>query len=223
MRNVVIAHTLKYLFNTCYIYTDFLQNTLIMVKKISWLVMVFLAIAVASYALAIVIVPGLRSEFVQNIYIETPFSATGHFIGGAVALATGGFQVNSRLRSKFINIHRWMGRLYVAGVFFGGISALILALHGSGGVAAQTGFGLLAICWILTTLLAFWHIRTGTIERHRKWMIRSYALTLAAVTLRFYLPAVQSAGVPFEAAYPTIAWFCWVPNILIADWFFLRR
>lgn len=194
-----------------------------MIKKISWLVMVVIAIYVAGHALTMAIAPGLRSEFVRNIYLEAPFSAIGHFVGGAFALAIGGFQLNSRLRAKFINIHRWLGRLYVTAVFFGGISALVLVLHSSGGVAAQTGFGLLGICWILTTFLAFWNIRTGSIERHQQWMIRSYALTLAAVTLRFYLPASQSAGIPFEAAYATIAWLCWVPNILIAEWVFLKR
>ena len=50
-------------------------------------------------------------------------------------------------------------------------------------------------------------------------MVRSYALTLAAVTLRIYLPASQVAGVSFTIAYPVIAWLCWVPNLLLAQWF----
>jgi hypothetical protein len=50
-------------------------------------------------------------------------------------------------------------------------------------------------------------------------MIRSFALTFAAVTLRLYLPASQIAGMPFPAAYSAIAWLCWVPNLLVAEWF----
>ena len=52
-------------------------------------------------------------------------------------------------------------------------------------------------------------------------MIRSAALTLAAVTLRLYLP-IGVITVGFEASYPVIAWICWVPNLLAAEWL-LRR
>ena len=49
-------------------------------------------------------------------------------------------------------------------------------------------------------------------------MTRSYALCLAAVTLRLYLPSSLAAGVAFGTAYPVIAWLCWVPNVLVAEW-----
>ena len=52
-------------------------------------------------------------------------------------------------------------------------------------------------------------------------MVRSYALTLAAVTLRFYLPASLANGLPFEAVYAVIAWACWVPNLIVAEWLVL--
>ena len=51
-------------------------------------------------------------------------------------------------------------------------------------------------------LVALLRARSGDYDGHREWMIRSYALCLAAVTLRFYLPISQIAGVPFEEAYP---------------------
>jgi len=53
------------------------------------------------------------------------------------------------------------------------------------------------------------------------WMIRSYALTLGAVTLRIYIPLFLMQGVPFEQAYPAIAWLAWVPNLIIAEWVFV--
>jgi hypothetical protein len=54
-------------------------------------------------------------------------------------------------------------------------------------------------------------------------MIRSYALTLAAVMLRIYLPLSQVFAIPFEPAYQTIAWLCWVPNLVVAEWLILRQ
>ncbi len=85
------------------------------------------------------------------------------------------------------------------------------------------GFGLLAVLWLFTTANAYRHIRLGDRVAHRRWMIRSYALTFAAVTLRIYLPLSQVAGLPFDPAYQTISWFCWVPNLIVAEWIILRQ
>jgi hypothetical protein len=53
-------------------------------------------------------------------------------------------------------------------------------------------------------------------------MVRNFALTFAAVTLRLYLPASMAAGIAFELAYPVIAWLCWVPNVVLAEVLFNR-
>jgi len=58
---------------------------------------------------------------------------------------------------------------------------------------------------------------------HQRWMIRSLALTFAAVTLRVYLPLSVAVGLPFDVAYPVIAWVCWVPNLLVAECLFVPR
>ncbi len=62
---------------------------------------------------------------------------------------------------------------------------------------------------------------SGNITQHQRWMIRSYALTLGAVTLRIHLPLFLIQGVPFDQAYPAIAWLAWVPNLVIAEWVFV--
>jgi len=44
-------------------------------------------------------------------------------------------------------------------------------------------------------------------------------LTLAAVTLRIYMPLMLAVfHWPFRATYITVAWLCWIPNLLIAEW-----
>ena len=45
-------------------------------------------------------------------------------------------------------------------------------------------------------------------------MIRSFALTAAAITLRIYLPFAFVFHWPFTIAYPAIAWLCWIPNLV---------
>ncbi len=108
-------------------------------------------------------------------------------------------------------------------MLFGGAAAFRLATVSQGGLPAHVGFGLLAVLWLLATGQAYRYIRAGDQDSHRRWMIRSYALTFAAVTLRIYLPLSQVVGIPFEPAYQTISWLCWVPNLIIAEWLMLRR
>ena len=50
-------------------------------------------------------------------------------------------------------------------------------------------------------------------------MVRSYALTFAAVTLRLWLSALTGAGVPFFEAYAAVAWLSWLPNLAAVEVF----
>ena len=54
-------------------------------------------------------------------------------------------------------------------------------------------------------------------------MIRSFALTLAAVTLRLYLPLAAILSINFEDAYRAISFLAWVPNLLLAELYLRQR
>ena len=193
-----------------------------MMRKIGWGVMTVLALFIALYAVAVLFVPAMRPPFLRERFLVIPVAAFLHLGGSAVALAVGPFQLNARLRNRFITVHRWMGRSYVTGVLLGGLGALALATMAQTGLPARVGFGLLAVLWLTATGTAYRHIRARNQPLHRRWMIRSYALTFAAVMLRIYLPLSQVYGIPFEPAYQTIAWLCWVPNLVVAEWLILR-
>ena len=83
---------------------------------------------------------------------------------------------------------------------------------------ALHNWAVFAVLWLYTGLRAYLAIRGGAIAQHRKWMIRNFSLTFAAVTLRLYLPASMAAGIEFSLAYPLIAWLCWVPNLALVEW-----
>jgi uncharacterized membrane protein len=141
-----------------------------------------------------------------------------HIGGGVTALALGSFQFSRWLRRRYLKLHRWMGRIYLVAVGVGGVAAFRMALESFGGLATHYGFGMLALLWLFTTFMAYRRILQRKIQSHREWMIRSFALTFAAVTLRIWLPLF--AGVlkmDFLQSYQTIAWLCWVPNIMIAE------
>ncbi|NOX52487.1 MAG: DUF2306 domain-containing protein [Gammaproteobacteria bacterium] len=159
----------------------------------------------------------------QNIFAISPTAISMHLFGGFIAMISGAFQLNSRFRNRFTLMHRWLGRLYILAVIVGGTAGFVLALSSFGGLVSHFGFGLMAICWVGTTLAAYWQIRDGNILAHRDWMLRSYALTLAGVTLRIYLGLSVVIGIDFADFYPVLSWICWVPNLLIVEWFVLTR
>ena len=185
--------------------------------------MTVLALFIALYAIALLFVPAMRPPFLRDRFIVTPAAAVLHLAGAAIALAVGPFQLNTGLRTRFIKVHRWMGRSYVVSVLLGGLAAFALATMAQMGLPAQVGFGLLAVLWLTSTAMAYRQIRARNQAAHRRWMTRSYALTFAAVMLRIYLPLSQAYGIPFEPAYQTIAWLCWVPNLIVAEWLILRQ
>ena len=195
-------------------------------RRIGFVTLCLLSLGVAGYAIAVygfmplgaVLHPDMRASFEANrgaIY--------AHIFASAVALVLGPLQFSSRLRSARAALHRWLGRAYLGiGVLVGGVSGLVVALHAFGGVTARLGFAALALAWLYTGARAYRAIRTGEIAAHRRWMVRNFALTFAAVTLRIYLPASAVAGIDFERAYAAIAWLCWIPNLVFAELWFNR-
>ncbi len=112
-----------------------------------------------------------------------------------------------------------MGRVYLGvGVLVGGLSGLYMAQFAFGGLGVKLGFACLAVASLFTGFKAYQSIRAGAVEQHRAYMMRNYSLILAAVSLRVYLPLSMFAGIDFASAYAVIAWLCWVPNLLLAEW-----
>jgi len=146
----------------------------------------------------------------------TPWLAI-HAAGAATALLLGPFQFMPALRARWRRLHRWTGRVYVLGCLVGGITGLVLALGASTGAWSSAGFGMLALAWLATTSLAWCRAVQRRIPAHQAWMIRSFALTLSAVTLRLYLPIAERLPMSEAASYQAIAFLCWIPNLVLAE------
>jgi len=193
-------------------------------KKILWGLMTLLSVGVALYGWGFLVSEGFGQGGQMGAHFaERPMAAILHFGFSPLALFIGGFQFMESVRKNRPAIHRWLGRTYVTACMLGAIGGLWMALTTGAGLMAQTGFGLLAIAWIFTTGKAYGEARAKRFSSHRRWMIRSFALTFAAVTLRLYLGLTLGAlQMDFAVAYPYIAWACWVPNLLFAEWYVRR-
>jgi uncharacterized membrane protein len=184
-----------------------------MVLVLSLGAVAYAVVAYSRFALGTVVHPDMRAGFeAHRVAIYT------HVFTSAVALLLGPIQFSVRLRAARPALHRWLGRTYLGlGVLVGGVAGFVMAFHAFGGPVSQLGFGCLAIAWLYTGARAYLAIRARDVASHRRWMVRNFALTFAAVTLRLWLPASVAAGVPFRVSYPAIAWLCWVPNALFAE------
>jgi uncharacterized membrane protein len=184
---------------------------------IVWIVVAVLSVGVGGYALFHVFT-GFRYVPlpVMNSYFFTPLGIQIHIGASAVALIVGAFQFLKPLRRRRPRVHRWIGRLYVAACVIGGLAGGAIALYSASGLVAGWGFFVLAVLWVPFTLLALAAALRRDFVAHERWMIRSFALTFAAVTLRLYLP-VGAMTVGFDVAYPIIAWMAWVPNLVVAE------
>jgi uncharacterized membrane protein len=188
--------------------------------RIGWLLVGLLCLGIAAWSAKYLIHPPQSPKEALGNPWGVPWLFV-HVAGAVTALVLGSFQFLPRLRLRreggWGPPHRWVGRVYVLGCLVGGAAGLILSLRSSAGPIATAGFGSLAVIWITVNLLGWRAAVQGRLVEHRRWMIRSWALTLAAVTLRLYLPLVMVLDLDFLPAYRAISFLAWVPNLMLAE------
>lgn len=91
-----------------------------------------------------------------------------------------------------------------------------MATFAYAGPIARFGFAALAVLWLTTGFMAYRTIRAGHVAAHRRWMMRNFALTFAAVTLRLEMPLLTILFGD-ETGYQIVAWSCWIPNLIVAE------
>jgi uncharacterized membrane protein len=191
-------------------------------RTVAWSLMALLA-----GAIGLVATPYLFGEvsFAEQrpVFEAHPVLLFSHVLGGITALVIGPWQFLPNFRSNHVGLHRALGSVYMVAIIVGAAGGAALAPMAHGGLPSSVGFSLLAVSWLTTSAMALRAILSGRVEVHRRWMLRSYACTFAAVTLRLWLPFLQfGIGMPFTAAYVTVAWLSWVPNLLFVE-LMLRR
>ena len=194
-------------------------------RKILWVLFAFFAIAIGCYPLIYGFVDMHNKGLLQSkppALLHNPVWQSFFYVHisfGGFALLVGWSQFSDKLRRRYLNVHRWVGRLYVIAVLLSSVAGLYIAYFATGGIISVLGFGLLALCWLFTNIKGYVTIRDLDVPSHKKWMIRNYALTFAAVTLRIWLPLMMLPffHIAFLNAYHVVSWLCWVPNLIVAE------
>lgn len=190
----------------------------VMARRTGWVLMTLLGFALAATSVRYFL-PSMPGAFPPQaeVYLDIRPLLLAHIAGGIVAILAGPWQFWTAFRTRNLRVHRWIGRAYLIGVAVGSVAGFFLAPYAHGGTVTQMGFTGLALAWAGTSFMAYRAIRARRIEVHREWMVRSYAVALAFVCLRVWLPLLAGLGVPFDEAYQTVSWLCWVPNLVIAE------
>lgn len=147
------------------------------------------------------------------------YSFNVHILFSIFSLAAGLTQFSNYILKKHRHLHRVAGYIYVIDVLFlAGPSGLIMGFYSNGTMWAKTSFVVLSFLWILFTAIAFKMALIKKLDDHRNWMVRSYALTFSAITLRllaYFLP--KFIYIDAFTEYTLIAWLSWTINLIVAE------
>ena len=187
-----------------------------------WWFIVYLTVLAVWYVLGIMFSQAWSSE--QHIaslmfgnQIFSNHMLLGHIATACPCIIVGPVLFLPRFRKKHMKWHRVLGFIYIFTIIPSAILGFVLALHSAYGVWAKAGFGLLAITWFTTTVIGYVRVRQKQIFSHRRWMIRSYAVSIAVLTVRFLV--IPPEGWTRLEWFPFMTWLCWVPNLLAAEFY----
>jgi uncharacterized membrane protein len=152
-------------------------------------------------------------------YVPIPGLMLAHGVFGALALTLGVFQFSSRLRSRYVAVHRWLGRIYVGSTFIAAPVAVPVGMFLSRGPLVMATI-VQAAGWMFCTAVALYCVRHGNIQQHRQWMMRGYPFAMVFIVVRAVLaiPAVARLG---GVGIVSVVWSCialaaFVPSVVIA-------
>ncbi|HJY40289.1 MAG TPA: DUF2306 domain-containing protein [Steroidobacteraceae bacterium] len=192
-------------------------------KRVGWVLLLLGGVFAAGNAVIFMLMQDFGSPDIKHRFFATALAGWAHTMGGAVAALIGPFQLITKIRTTWPQVHVWMGRTYLIAVLAGALGGLYFAPNSTAGTMGSIGFTTLAIFWLYSGAQAYVAIRRGNVQAHRRWMLRNYSLTFAAATLRIQLPLLIIGGLTFPVAYTMVAWSSWVPNWLAVEWWLRKR
>jgi Predicted membrane protein (DUF2306). len=148
-----------------------------------------------------------------------------HVCTAIFALPAGFTQFSTYLLNAYPGVHRAIGYLYVFTILiFAAPSGLLIGSVANGGLTSVIAFELLGLGWFYFTWRAVRLAGQRKFNEHCDFMIRSFALTCSALTLRFWKVALVYLFQPNPMdVYQIIAWLGWIPNLLLAEFIIYRK
>ena len=165
----------------------------------------------------------IKQQYIGIDHWRTAFFI--HVYASMWVLFAGFTQFSKRLQKNQPKLHRTLGYVYAIDVLLiTGPAGLVMGFYANGGLWSRIAFVLLAVLWIYFTAMALVKAKQKNFKAHRNYMIRSYALTLSAITLRAWKYGITNTmTLPPMDVYRVVAWLGWVGNLAIAEWLIFRQ
>ncbi|WES99179.1 DUF2306 domain-containing protein [Chryseobacterium arthrosphaerae] len=157
-----------------------------------------------------------KQQVVNNPYWMAFFYV--HIFSITLCLLAGLTQFSNQFLTENKNLHRIIGKVYVYNILIINVPAcFVLGLFSNGGLIGITGFLIQDILWAYFTVVAVLSVKRGNVDRHKNYMILSYAVTTTAITFRliknlFYDEKYHD----YELFYGINVWLALGINLLIA-------
>lgn len=131
----------------------------------------------------------------ESRYVAHPVLAYAHIVPGMVYLLGAVFQLSRRFRVRHLAGHRRTGRVLLVAGLVSGVLAVVVGVWFPFGGPAESAAGVVFGLYFVTALaLAFRAVRNRDVGRHRRWMIRAFAVAVGVGTIRIWIGLFQATG-----------------------------
>jgi len=171
----------------------------------------------------------IRRDALHYLFNYTPESFKGFWsdrilirnVACAVTMIfTGSFQFWTGLRMRHLPLHTWLGRVFLLTGTFVASSALYLGLHPrTGGIVMGIGLMFNGLFWLAAASIAYHAIRSGNVQVHKDWMIRTYVLACAGIVGDRIIPDMTFLGrrIGVDALNDISGWANWAVPLMVTE------
>lgn len=164
----------------------------------------------------------IKQEEIKLTHYKIAFFS--HVFSSIIVIIIGLPQFSYSVRKHFSFFHKLSGKIYILLILLiASPSGFIMGYYANGGIVSQISFVLLSVLWFMFTYIAYKSIKTGDWKKHKSFMLRSYALTLSAISLRLLKWGIVSV---FELApmdtYRIVSIIGWTLNLVLVEMYILK-
>lgn len=159
--------------------------------------------------LAIHDLPPISTPFLDGMWRINDILLFTHIAAAVPCILFGPFLFYRGLVKANPRVHRKIGTFYVYGVLYSAVTVIPLAMS-KDHFLPQLGFTTMAVVWFCVTWFGFMAARNKNFVTHRRWMMRSYAMSFAFihVNLTYHLIGIYEMmdGVSIKVMQSMVSW-----------------
>lgn len=125
-----------------------------------------------------------------------------HTIVACIAMVSGAINFSNQILKKYRKFHRINGYVYMICVILVVITSGYMAPYSTGGRINSIAFNMINIIWPWMTIAALVQIKKKQVNKHRKWMVRSYAFCFTNMFIHIITFVFHDGfGISYDTSY----------------------